>query len=181
MSFADKSPGSIMLIPEDFPPSFRRHDGCAHKDDYNITTTPIKPEIFLYRGSNGSRDRLFFRTSIKLSNNPSDQRFTSATFIFDPACFPHFNLSDDLKNLLKDRINREEGREFFISTTIDEEKHLCIVKNDLPHHQKSVNVMGLPILFAMGVTFKKGQIWGFPLDEEDVAHEIADLGSFRFI
>eukprot|EP01032_Pedospumella_encystans_P024490 gene24490-27698_t len=156
---ASESPTAIMLIPEDYPPSFRGKENgkvYAHKDDYVVTRDVIKPEVFLYRGSDGTKDRLFFRTSIKLNSDPADLTFTSATFLFDTGCCPHLNVSEDLKKLLKGRIKKDDGREFYVSSYVDGVKHQCIVKSDLPDQHKPANVMGLPMFFALGIAFRKG-------------------------
>lgn len=176
----EESPTAILLIPEDYPRSFRGDDGgkrYAHKDDYKVTTTPIKPHVFLYRGSGGSRVRLFFRTSIKLNNDPSNLTFTTATFILDTGCCPHMNLSDELTELLADRIIEDDGREFYISTHIKEVKHQCIVKSDLPDQHKTANVMGLPMFFALGIAFPEGSLFSLKIDKEKVAYDAATISS----
>lgn len=133
----------------------------AHPDEYKIDTSPIKPSVFLYRGCMGARERMFIRTSIKLCNDSTDQRFTAATFLFDTGCCPHLNLSSRLQNLLQCRIKKDEGRELFISTTVDDVQHKCITKSDM---QVQVNVMGLPMFFALGLSFHKGKVFSFELD-----------------
>jgi hypothetical protein len=135
----------------------------------------------LYRGSDGVRSRLFIRTSIKLSNEPSDHRYTTATFLLDTGCCPHLNISIELKQLLKDRIKKNDGREFYIPTLIDDLEHQCIVKSDLPGQPKSANVMGLPMLFAPGIAFRKGRFFSFPMDDEDVVYDVATFGEFDYL
>ena len=177
-----ESPTAKLLIPEDYPISFRDPNHMyAHPDDYKNDTSPIKPSVFLYRGSMGARERMFIRTSIKLSNDSTDQRFTAATFLFDTGCCPHLNLSSRLQNLLQGRIKKDEGREFFISTTVDDVQHKCITKTDMPIQQAQVNVMGLPMFFALGLSFRKGKVFSFELNQDDIAHDIATFGDFKYL
>lgn len=176
------SPTATLLTPEDYPLSFRdKKKPYAHKNDYQIDDAPITPTVFLYRGSYGTRCRLFFRTSIKLTSNPADHRFTAATFLLDTGCCPHLNLSVQLQNLLEGHIQKNDGREFYISTLVDDVLHNCVVKYDLPTQHTSINVMGLPMFFALGIAFRKGRIFALELDDEDTSHKVATFGQFKFL
>lgn len=159
---------------EYYPASFRGSDGgklYAHKDDYKITSSPIKPEVFLYLGKKGSR--LFCRSSFKLSNGINDNRYTSATFLLDSSTSHHFDVCPELHKLLRDRICSDElGR--FIATEIGGVKHRCIVRQEHP-----LNIMGLPMFLAMSLSFNKGPLSNLVLDKEFVAHDAASFTEFK--
>lgn len=179
-----ESPIAIQLMPEDYPLSFRGRGGgksYAYKDDYMRATSPIKPYVFLYRGSDGTRGRLFLRTSIKLRSDPHDNSFTTATFLLDTGCCPHINLSPQLRDLLKYRIKKDNGREFYISSKVNDSEHRCIVKSDLPNQRQPANVMGLPMFFALGIAFRKGHMFSYELDDQNVAHDVASFGRFEYL
>lgn len=176
-----QSPTAPLLTPRDYPPSFREKEKLyAHKNDYQIDDAPIQPTAFLHRGRFSARTRLFFRTSIKLTSDPADERFTAATFLFDTGCCPHLNLSVQLQNLLEDRIKKDDC-EYYISTLVDDVQHNCVVKYDFPTQHSSLNVMGLSMFFALGLSFRKGHVFSLELDTEDSSHDVATFGDFKYL
>lgn len=92
-----ESPAAMTLLPIDYPLLYRGESlGSklyALPTDYKVDDQAIQPEVFLFKGNN-SRNRLFFRTSFRLS----ETKFTAATFLLDAGLCSHFQFSDDLNN-----------------------------------------------------------------------------------
>ena len=163
---------TTLLIPEDYPELFRNPNKLyAHPDDYCIDSAPITPQLFLYK--DGVRSRLFLRISLKLTEN-SDSAFTTATFLLDTGACAHLFLSPKLFSLLKQRIHMEDAGLDYLNSFVSESSVKCQVKKDLPSIHQPANVMGLPMLFLMGLKLKQGRISTFSFDENNIAYNVAE-------
>jgi hypothetical protein len=164
------SPTAIVLCPEDYPENFRGHGDItkvfAHPLDYELVDAPIKPEVFVFKP--GSRCRMFFRVSIKVGD-----RFFSATFLLDSGCCPHINASEVLYGLIKPRLVRSDVGESFMQTLVNGNVVKIVVKREVPTIHQPANIMGLPMFFLMGLTFKQQRIATLVFDENDVACDCA--------
>jgi hypothetical protein len=107
------------------------------------------------------------RISVRLSQN----QFVAATFLLDTGCCPHFNLSTPLSDLIASRIEKDVGEDF-LQTTIDGKNYNCIVKCEVPEVHHPANIMGLPMFFAMGLSFNEGTVHKFLFDKYKVARNI---------
>lgn len=162
---------TLCLIPEDYPKLFRDPNKLyAHPDDYKVDSTAISPQLFVYK--DGIRSRLFLRISIKLSETGS--QFTTATFLLDTGACAHMFLSDTLFNLIKARIHMEDAGPDYITTTVGGQNINCQIKKDLPKIHQPANVMGLPMLFLMGLTLRQERLSRFTFNEDGTAHDVAD-------
>lgn len=174
------SPAATVLTPEDYPRIFRGIPNnsklYAHPEDYRIDNEPIKPSLFLYKP--GTRIRLFLRISLKIS----DSQFTTATFLFDAGCCPHFNVSPILKNLIRSRIKKSDIGADYLVTEINGENAKCIVKENISETQKhAANIMGLPMLFLLGLSLQQNRVATFVYDEENVAYDIGTICDIKHI
>lgn len=195
-----ESPAATIVSKEDYPKLFRGllpgTRPFAHPNDYEIDNKPVKPEIFLYR--TGIRSRLFLRASIKIDEN----LFTSATFLLDSGYCLHLSICEDLKKLIKTRIQKSEIGHSYISTNaffirnggeeqeeggVEEDKKAdcCMVKyGDFEHIKQPVNVMGLPMLFLLGMQFVSQPVHTFQFDdnqEEGIARHVVTFNNFPYI
>ncbi|KAJ3411912.1 hypothetical protein HDV05_001493 [Chytridiales sp. JEL 0842] len=138
----------------------------AHPDDYLVEPNPISPQLFLYK--DGPRSRLFLRISLSLD---ADQ-FTTATFLLDTGACPHMYVSPILAKLLKKRIRMDDAGSDFVQTKLNGETVNLVVKKDLPKIHQPANVMGLPMLFLMGLELKQGRTSMFEFSDDGVAYDI---------
>lgn len=176
-----ESPAAKMLLPIDYPTSYRTEQSggrkCALPTDYKIDAEPIKPEVFLYKGNN-SRNRLFFRTSFQLPSGT----FTAATFLLDAGLCSHFQLCDELYELLINNVRVIQGGPTdYLKTTINGIEHNCLVQNDLPHRHKPANVIGVPMFFALGLRFAAVDIAKVRMDGERVVRDFVGVEPFKFL
>ncbi|KAI9103800.1 hypothetical protein DFS34DRAFT_605888 [Phlyctochytrium arcticum] len=161
---------TILLIPEDYPKAFRTQGKLyAHPDDYEIDNKPISPDLFLYKV--GTRVRIFLRLSLALDGT-AETKYTTGTFLLDTGACPHFYLSVRLWHLLKPRIQRQDVGDDYIVVKANGEDCKCVVKRDLPDAHQPANVMGLPMLFLLGLQLVQKRLSVLTFDEEDVAREI---------
>ncbi len=168
----------LMLIPEDYPEIFRDPNNLfAHPKDLKIDMEPITPKLFLYK--NGTRTRLFLRISMKLAEK-SDPQFTAATFLLDTSACAHMYLSPSLFNLVKSRVCIQDIGPDYIKTEVGGKKVNCLVKQDLPAAHQPANVMGLPMLFLMGLQLKQERISLFTFKEDGTADDVA-MQQFQYI
>jgi hypothetical protein len=176
-----ESPAAMMLLPVDYPLPYRGETPgsklYALPTDYKVDDQAIQPEVFLFKGNN-SRNRLFFRTSFRLS----ETKFTAATFLLDAGLCSHFRFSDDLYNLMLsyDRII-QGGPTDYMEVNINGVQHQCLVQNDLPHIHKPVNVIGLPMFFALGLKFDALNIHVATMDKDRVVRNHVKFESFKFL
>jgi hypothetical protein len=176
-----ESPAAMILLPVDYPLSYRGESPgsklYALPTDYKVDDQAIQPEVFLFKGNN-SRNRLFFRTSFRLS----ETKFTAATFLLDAGLCSHFQFSDDLYNLMVD-YNRviQGGPTDYMEVNINGVKHQCLVQNDLPHVHKPANVIGLPMFFALGLKFDALNINVAAMDKERVVRNHVKFETFKFL
>lgn len=161
------SPIALIVTPDDYPRGFRGEQDStliyAHPEDYKISKFAIKPDLFFYKP--GFRVRLFLRISCELSEG----YFFSATFMLDSGCCPGINASSRLYELLRPRlVNSEADR--YLRATVAGNSVKIIVKQNLP--ESSANVMGLPMFFIMGLSFKQQMSSRFHFDSSNVAHDV---------
>jgi hypothetical protein len=162
---------TLMLVPEDYPEIFRNPKKLyAHPNDYKLDDSPITPQLFLYK--DGARSRLFLRISIKVTE-ANDSLYTTATFLLDTGGCAHMFLSPALFTLLKGRIHIEDAGLDFIKTKIDGEEVNCQIKKDLPVVHQPANVMGLPMLFLMGLKLHSGRTSRFTFNGDGTADDVA--------
>jgi hypothetical protein len=176
-----ESPAAMMLLPVDYPVSFRGGSPggkfYALPTDYHIDDQPIQPEVFLFKGNN-SRNRLLFRTSFWLS----ETKFTAATFLLDAGFCTHFQFSDDLYDLMvKYKRVVQGGPTDYMMVNIHGVQHDCLVQNDLPHIHKPVNVIGLPMFFTLGLKFDAVNINNVPMDKERVVRNNVKFEPIKFL
>jgi|SRR5215217_1011869 len=161
---------TLLLIPEDYPKIFRDPAKLyAHPDDYDIDHVPIQPDFFMYKA--GTRSRLFLRISIAIDTN-SKPCYTSATFLLDTGACPHFYISDRLASIIERRIKKQDAGEDYIKVDVGSEECRCVVKTDLPSVHQPANVMGLPMLFLMGLQLNQQRVSTFVFDKEGIARSI---------
>ena len=151
----------------DVPHSFRSNYrlgllSMAHPDDYKIVNESIRPDLFLYR--NGNRNRLFLRISIRLEEN----KFMSATFFLDSGCCSHMRLQGDFLHCIKHRLLKSDISDDYMEIY---GKANCSVLE----HCASLNVMGLPMFFLLGISFPQAKIALINYDDENVCHYIGDI------
>jgi hypothetical protein len=160
---------TTLLIPEDYPLSFRNPDKLyAHPRDYLEESSPIAPQVFLYK--KGPRSRIFLRISVRLEEE--GPKWTTATFLLDTGACAHFYFCPRLVQLLKKRMYMEGGADDFIKVKMGDKVFNCNVKEDLPSAHQPANVMGLPMLFMLGLKLKQERISRFTFNEEGVATDI---------
>ena len=61
----------------------------------------------------------------------------------------------------------------FIKTIIDGEEINCQIKKNLPVAHQPANVMGLPMLFLMGLTLRPSRTSRYPFNEDGTADNVA--------
>lgn len=169
---------SILLIPEDYPASFRGlKEGTvlyAHPDDYKSDVEPIKPYVFLYKA--GARQQLFLRASTKVD----DKKYTTATYMFDTGCSVPLQISENLNNKIRGRILKSDSADYIKSTMANRENNLT-VHYDLPKVHKPANIAGLPLFFLLNVTFKHESVGRLENDEEGVSRDACTIDpTFKF-
>ena len=180
-----ESPAAIMLCELDYPRNFRGHGVNTHKyahpDDYKVTDSPIKPYAFLYKGERG-RNRIFVRTSLKLDVSEDNSKFTSATFLLDTGCCPHFNICDVLFEMIKPRVVKDSSPFDYMAVNINGQKHLCEICHDLPDIHKPTNCMGVPMFFALGLKFHPGMFSALKTNDDRIVEgTVMSMESFEFL
>eukprot|EP01031_Cornospumella_fuschlensis_P024681 gene24681-29824_t len=165
----EQSPVSVLLVPEDFPATFRGIvPGTvlyAHPDDYKVDTTPVKPSIFVYK--DGARTRLFMRASTRIS----DTSFTAATYVFDTGCSVPMQISALLRKRIATRILRSDGPDYLKTGLVGGNTSITL-HYDLPRLHQPANFMGLPMFFLLKIAFKHTQMGRLEYDEEGVARDV---------
>lgn len=146
----------------------------AHPDDYKIDTQPIKPEVFLYKPD--ARNRIFLRTSFKLT----ESTYTAATFLLDTGCTSHLNICSDLKNILEPRVKIGDSGDY-IEANVNNEKAFLTIDCDLPDVHKPANVIGLPMFFYLGLSFKQQRIGTFKFDKDRIARDACTFANFPYL
>jgi hypothetical protein len=147
----------------------------AHPNDYKIDSQPIKPKIFIYKPD--ARNRIFFRTSFKLT----ESTYTAATFILDTGCTSHFNICQDLKTILESRIKISDSVDY-IEANVNNDKAFLTVDYNLLEVEKPVNVIGLPMFFYLGISFKQQRIGTFQFDSrERIARDVCTFANFLYL
>ncbi|KAJ3224779.1 hypothetical protein HK099_007898 [Clydaea vesicula] len=160
---------TTLLLPEDYPKIFRNPQKLyAHPEDYLSDKEPITPQLFLYK--DGPRSRLFLRISLKINDG-----FTAATFLLDTGACPHMYISSQLKELIRKRIMMDDAGSDFIKCKVGEDEINLVIKEDLPKIHQPANVMGLPMLFLMGLNLKQGRTSSFVYSDDGVADDVAPV------
>lgn len=151
-------------VPRSFRANYRMSVfSMAHPDDYTIEKEPIRPDLFLYK--NGNRNRLFLRISIRLAEN----KFMAATFFLDSGCCSYMRLQESFLYRIKSRLQKSDVSDDYLEIYGNQAK--CTVLE----HCTSLNVMGLPMFFLLGITFPQAKIAFLEYDDEDVCHYIGDI------
>lgn len=163
------SPTAIIMCPLDYPVIFRGETDksklYAHPSDYDqLTETPIKPEIFLYRA--GLRSRMFVRVSCKKAG---EKKFFSSTFILDSGSCVHLMASPRLYELLKPRLIEDGVGERFMKAKIGGKDVELTVAQGVDGVHQPANAMGLPMFFLMGLTFDYHRTAPLKFDKQGVA------------
>eukprot|EP01031_Cornospumella_fuschlensis_P037420 gene37420-45441_t len=147
---------NFLLMPEDYPKAFRGYapgtKKYAHPDDYKEDNAPVKPENFLYKSGDGYNRKFFIRVSFRTTPDGDENvKFTSATFL-DTGCCHDLEVCEDLGQLLTHRWKKDSVHDY-IMIEIENDTHMCYIKSNSPEGHKPVNVMGLPLFFALGLQF----------------------------
>lgn len=178
------SPAAKTITLQDYPKSFRGDEPgthpCAHPNDYKVDRSPIVPYAFFYR--NGSKRRIFLRTSLALGAN----KFTTATFLLDTGFCFDLIVSKTLKSMLSHRLMVSEfGGTYLELTMRDKQVAACV--DDVPWSPPDVpsdpvNVLGLQTFFLLGIKFEQGRSSSFSYNEDDTVDGIITLHpDFKFI
>ncbi|KAJ3390153.1 hypothetical protein HDU92_000649 [Lobulomyces angularis] len=136
---------TTLLLPEDYPKIFRNPQKLyAHPEDYLSDKEPITPQLFLYKDG-------------------------PPTFLLDSGACPHMYISPQLKELIRQRIMMDDAGSDFIKCKVGEDEINLVVKEDLPKIHQPANVMGLSMLFLMGLNLKQGRTSSFVYSDDGVA------------
>lgn len=115
--------------------------------------------------------RISIRITAKEDKNHS---WTTATFLIDTGACAHMYLSQTLVRMMKKRTFMEDGGSDYVEVEAGGTLNKCIFKDELPSVHQPANVMGLPMLFLMGLRLKQGKTSTFHFDDEGVAYDIGE-------
>lgn len=137
----------IMLHDIDFPRSFVNK---MHPDDGKIVSSPICPEIISHEKM--FHNRIFLRISFKLSKD----RYIPFTFVCDTGAPNFLYLSVQAYDAISHRIRRSDNGIEYISI---EGRNIPI--NTMPNNHEKCNIIGLMLLFRMGLKLRDDNTFTF--------------------